>query len=271
MRVQVALFAVLSIGSLCESDALAACDTTVSALDLYAALSDAQRAFAELDIDAFLAADQRAHTGLPCVAEPMSRRLAAEFHRTSALAAAMQKDPDGARVAFSAAKTIEPDYAFPRETLPENSPARAAYDAAPIVTSTTTVPAPWSGSLSFDGRAGLDRPVGVPTIVQVMDADGRVTTTLLIAPDVVMPWYATSAPEASPRARTPLIVGTAAAGALTALAVVVGTSAGGAYADLDTPDAKLPALRQTANASAIAAGVAGAATLGLGVTLVVRW
>lgn len=174
--------------ALAGSPAHAACPAPTTAADVLTPLADAAAKFGAMEVDGFLSDTDQAFAALPCLSEKADRALAAEVHRMRGLRAMVDRDPDLARRAFAAARAIEPGYGFPVSVVPEDNLIRAEYSALNATTGALApVPEPGGGALSFDGRdTGNRRPTEFPTLVQYVDADGKVVTTAYLLPGAGM-------------------------------------------------------------------------------------
>lgn len=155
--------------------------------DLVYALEQAEAAWMHSDLPSLQAATDRVRSQLPCLDEPLVRTLAAQAHRDLGLRAFVERDLESAELSFAAARAILPDWRFPDAMVSAGNPLRDHYRARPAEGPVQTVPPPASGSLSFDGRVGLDRPTGRSTIVQLSDDSGAVLLTALVQPGEALP------------------------------------------------------------------------------------
>lgn len=261
----------LFVWAVSASAANAACDTPASVSDLGMALDEAMGSFGRLEIDAFKESVQVVEQRLPCLDEPISRSAAAAYHRVIGLAHFLDRDAPRARKSFASARTVEPDYVFPTDVIPEGNPIRADYAAVdPEVGPFETAVSPKNKSVRLNGMLSIRRPVPLPVIVQVLDGRGGVQSTTLVAGGTSLPVIdegALSSKPVSPRApssgpRKGLLVASAAglgvAGILYGGALV--TQAGFQKSD-DVGSLKG---RQATN-NALVIGSAGVAVASLGV------
>lgn len=273
---------------LLASLAHAACDRPASTADLEAALLDARRSLERLDTTAFVTATDRIDAIVPCLAEPMSRHLAAEVHRTKGIRAVTERSPDAPRY-FAAARTIEPAYKFPSTLIPEGNPVRTAYAAFDLKSGGyDPVPPPREGALTLDAGTKLYRPTDWPTLAQYMGADGAIAWTSYLVPGAPMPAYPVGSvapapapllvepaplpvPQVAPRrsARLPLALTAIGAGVLTGALYGLAGFHQARFMDPATPDPDLDRLRSTANSLVVVSAFTGAATVGFGVAAVV--
>jgi hypothetical protein len=252
-----------------------ACDFPSSNTDLLTALDAATTAFGALEIEAFQEAHSEAAQHVDCLAEPLSRSTAAQFHRVAGLAAFLERRSDDATASFAAARLIEPAYLFPVDLVPTGNPILQAYEARdPKASPTEPVAAPAVGSVTIDASSVLLRRAQHPTIVQQLDGRGAVVDTWLLGPGEPMPAMAPPPPAtpadatASTDPKRSLLrpVLRIAAGSTLALAgglTAAGAASRGAWSDA-TSVADADRARATTNALVLGAGVAGVAGLGLG-------
>lgn len=270
--------------------ARAACDAPADTTAITSAISDAEATFADLDIAAFKEATDRIRAVIPCLQDPVTRRVAAEVHRFLGIRAFGDRDP-AAPTYFAAARSIEPDYVFPPELIPEGNPLHQVYRSIDLTTGRSVpVSEPAGGYLQFDGRSGAERPAAWPTLFQRFDSSGAVVDTRYLHPGDPLPDYPVKRvrivvvdpgpepvepivpvrPPPSP-ARTPLLVGALSAAAATGVMYGMAGVAKGTFNDPSTPDADLDALRRRANTLSVASAVTGTVGLGLGVGVALTW
>ncbi|MBW2257462.1 MAG: hypothetical protein JRI25_23080, partial [Deltaproteobacteria bacterium] len=144
------------------------CPEGVPPAALDASLDEAEEALLDLDEEAFRD-DVNTFAGLllPCAAEVTSLAQAARIHRTMAARRFAVGDEHGALSAARAARHLDPEADF-GPLLPNDHDLSLAWNGAEPVR-TRRVPESRSGSTSFDGVNGRERPVGVPTVFQVLD------------------------------------------------------------------------------------------------------
>jgi hypothetical protein len=263
---------------------------SASAAELTETIEAAQRSLEHLEPDQFVQATDRLDGLLPCLAEPLSRHLAAEVHRTKGIRAVSERDPGASRF-FAAARALEPAYKLPSTLIPEGHPVRTEYAAFDLTTGGfEPLPPPAEGTLTLDASPKLYRPTSWPTIAQYLGADGSVRFTAYLEPDALVPEYplaGTVAPAPAPlplpapvpgpapvpvpprtSAKVPLGVAAVSGTALTGVLVGLAGVASARFADLDTPDEDLLALRSRANSLVAASAFTGAASLGFGIAFV---
>ena len=281
--------------------ALAECEEEATANTLQDAIGDAEAAFGDLDIPLFLEKTEAIQNDVvPCMAEPLTRSLAAELHRVEGLRAFGQREMFAIR-AFAAARSIEPKYRFPSTLVPEESPIYDDYTAMDVEAGRfEDVAPPADGEFRFDGSIGTQKPLSWPTLFQHTDANGAVIATaylrgkdplpeyeIRVAPEpeedvvvgVVAPVPAAPAPAPLPQpvvkvfgdAHPALVV---AAGATAVTAIGLYTAAGVSHqtwADPATPDGQTEVLRKRVNTLTVASGVFGGTSIGLGAVIAVTW
>lgn len=250
----------------------------------------------------FRAALARLDDQLRCLNEPPGSHTLASWYRLNGLRAFMDKDPEGAKGWFAAANALDPSVASAPK-LPAGHPAIALWaEAATLPLGQEEAPPPAEGALLWDGRAGLARPTGRPTLMQRTDESGAVVWTGLLRPADALPDYPVKAVAATPevpppaaevpaeRTRHPAVrvALLAGAGGLAAVAITGGVIARATHTAYnehfeqtinDPSDQQIAAfwaradqLRSTHNTWVGVAGAAGAAALSAATLgLVVRW
>jgi len=248
-----------------------ACDTPTTTGDVRKALDAAEGAFAGADLDGFSSARDTTRQAVTCLGEPLPSGLAAELHRMEGLAAFFAEEAERAPQAFASARRLEPDYRFPEEQVPPGNPLLDVYFTAdPFSPPAVSVPEPAEGSLRFDGKEALSRPMSGPTVMQLLDGSGSLAQTTYLWPGQPLPAYAQAdGVEAEPEPvkaslKRPLLIGAAgaavASGALFAANVAVHNAYDDAT-DLDTLDR----VRGLNNGLSVGSGVTLALGVGLGV------
>lgn len=153
-------------------------------------LLSAERAFADLDPEGFVAGLEAASLDLPCLNSVLTPEVAAHFHRLAGLHKFTSGERAEAAAYLSASRRIDPDGAFPQDMLPASHPVLDLYEQPEVDASLErTVPKPRSGSVYFDGERGRHRPATVPTIFQLTDESGTVASTTLLTPERSLPLY----------------------------------------------------------------------------------
>lgn len=256
---------------------------------VYEAIELAQMSFGAGDDGTFLDAAQYAQLVLPCLQEPLTRRMAADWHRLMGLVALVSQDEPGAQRAFAAARTIEPNYRLPPSLNRESLSVDAAYQALPIEAVATEEIL--SGGIQLDGRPARERPIELPTLAQVFRDDGSVQQTAWVRPGEPLPDYAIALPTAGiaaiqieplaaeplptgPRPKhisRPLLGGAGGAIVTSGLLFAAASVSHERFADPATPYADLNGLEKRTNSLTTASAVAGVVGLGLGVGVVATW
>jgi hypothetical protein len=263
----------LALAAVAPRVARAECPTATTTADLVAAIEQSTQAYAAVDTEAFRSASDRVVATVPCVRDGIARHLAAELHRHVGVVAFVAKDRDRATRAFSAARGIEETWRFPEFVVPTGHPIATMYEETAPPTAWEDVPAPAEGVVTIDGVESTTRPVGVPTVVQIYDANGSITTTAYVWPEDPWPAYAVGGGEAvsaggemgeNRRSARPWWIGTGIAALTTGALYGASLAVHGQYENEDTPQQDLDRLRATNNALVVASGVGLGATIGLG-------
>ncbi len=271
-----------------------ACDDASTSSDLSRQVEAAETAYAELDIDGLVAATDTLLAALPCVSEPLSRSASANVHRVVGLRAFVDQEGEDAKLAFAAARSIQPDYRFPDTLIPPGNPILADYDAIPLSIASSE-PAPAladDGSWRFDGRDGQERARTWPTVAQAIDTRGAVRGSVYLWPANALEAFDTSVedeviaavppplPDLAPVApgegggvHKGLLAGAGGMAILTGVTYALASSAASEYRDVSTPYDDLDGLRRQANTMTVGWAASAAVTAGLGASafLVARW
>ncbi len=158
----------------------------------------AEDAYQNLDLDGFLSADEALRSDLVCLGEPMTKVVAARIHRVEGLRGHLDNDRRAASQSFAAARSLEPEFSFPEDMIPEGSPELDLYTAIDLsLGSMQKVDPMIDGYVLFDGKVGAERPTDWATVVQVINEDGEINVTTYLRPGQPMPSYY---PEATERA-----------------------------------------------------------------------
>jgi len=163
-------------------------------------LSLAIDAFAKRDVDGartpdkegFTAAQTSAATHLDCLSEALTAPDAAAYHRLKAIGADLLDKPDEMAPSFRAAVEADKTYIFPMTIAGRGSTLRNGYTVAvgvPVAERVELVLPP-EHSAVVDGKANDTRPDGLPTILQLLGADGAVTETVYVSPGADLPEWA---------------------------------------------------------------------------------
>jgi hypothetical protein len=250
--------------------ALAAPVCPASITEFTAAVDDAERSFVEMNAAAVNNSLDDAIAELSCTQSVVPPALAARLHRAMALRAFITGDEAGARRALYAAKVLDPAGDFSDTVVPPDHPLRALLPGA-ILGTPASVPAaaPASGTVYFDGRAGLARPSDRPAVFQLVDPRGDVRQGTWLSAEAPLPTYAVVTTAVRKRTSLPLAI--AGGAALLAGGVTYGI-AGATHArfeDLSTPRAELEGLSKQTNTLVFTSAALGALGLAGGVTAVI--
>lgn len=279
------LIVALALAVIPASPARAADPCASTSRDLLTAEESALAAYAALDLPGFVEATGRVKATLDCLIEPVTRDLVAEAHRTIGLEAFISGDKERAKLAFAAARSLEPDWRFPESLFPPGHPVRAIYDAVPLDRASWAPLPPTSAVVRLDGRVADARPTAWPTLIQIFDAKGAVLESAYLWPTDPLPALPPALPPPPPLASqmsTPIptvapeperhgprwgwlgVAAVGAGGAAASYGVALATAE--RYRDEGTNPAERELLRERANALTIASGAAGLVAVG-GVTL----
>jgi len=214
--------------------------------------------------------------------------MAAEWHRLMGLKGVAAQNDKMATLAFAAARNIEPLYKLPGSMQPEGLGVAEKYGSFDVDTGEFEIIEP--GEIQFDGRPGTKRPLSWPSIVQVFDENGSVTSTTFLTPSQPVPDYPKQAkmgggeptelpvtPEplpverGKPEPKMPVLAATGGAAVLATTFFVMASASHGKWADTSTPYSDLEALENKTNMLTTLSLVSGVATVGLGVTVVATW
>ncbi|MCB9686612.1 MAG: hypothetical protein H6738_08055 [Alphaproteobacteria bacterium] len=252
---------------------------------LQADLTSAEQAFADLDIDGFLALSDRVRTEVPCMGEVVPPKVAASLHRVEGLRRFGERDIDDVR-SFTAARASDPDHVLPPEIAPPGSQLLADYGAMDIdAGEPVPLAEPIDAVLWIDGVSALERNSARPALAQLVGSDGVVRWTTYAERDADLPAYeAIPLPEPvlppppepitvvvhrSPR--VPLAVATGATALAAGITYGIGAASKATWNDPETPDGQLAGLKARTNTMAVASTASGVAALGLGAVLVITW
>jgi len=255
----------------------AACDEAAQNIDLGSNVEIAQLAWTTMDIDFFLDATDQLRIGIDCTQEELSPHAAASVLRSLALRQVMDKQPEQAAETFASARLVEPYYRFPTSMIPAANPVNDWYTVLDKEdTEFTEVPPPAAARMQMNGKLSLQRP-DWPVVVQIINDEGDVRSTVLLAPGEPMPEY-----EPAPKGaalnynydakvvplHVPLNVGAGAMGAVAVGLLAVGISNKAKLYGPDTTFEELDGLRTQANTFSGLGTGAGAVAIGLATTAV---
>lgn len=159
-------------------------------MDHFAAkIAAAEQAYATFEVGTFSSSMDEAALILPCLATTVPTGVAAHYLRMLGLQYFTEHDTVKADAVFGAARSLDSIYQFPDTLIPVGHPVRAHYAALDLASvQGAPIGAPRTGSVIFNGSASTQRP-GWPAIVQVVDANMRVTATALVFPTDALPAY----------------------------------------------------------------------------------
>ena len=272
-------------GTLIPAIAYGACPTPATAVNIIEASENAAQAYQDADLNRFFETTSKLEELIPCLAEPLPRNVTAGVHRMMGLRAFIDRKGEKAEAAFGAARVIESAYRFPETMVPPGHPIMTAYESLDVTDPPSKpVASAEGGYFHFDGRPGNERPVTLPTVTQLFNADGGVELSAYLWPADGMFDYIEGSPAAVSGQDTaidytkkgpnlPLAI--SAGGAGLAAGVLYGL-ASGKNAKFNSPGTAYEdgaSLRASANTFALASGGAGVVAVGLGVGAVVagRW
>lgn len=176
-------------------DAIAAdvCYHSIYTDELGEMLDKAEAEYPKWEAGQFVDLSLQVQKAIPCLDEKISPDLAARVHRVMGLRARIvDTDIDKARMAFAASRTLDPKYQFPTDFIAAGDPEHGDFSAIPLALDITThAPRPQEGSLRFDGKQSLDRPVTFATIFQRLDGKGKIVESKYLWPGETLPAYFT--------------------------------------------------------------------------------
>jgi hypothetical protein len=245
--------------------------------DFEAAARTGEQAFANLDLPALTRAREEALATIPCVAEPIPPKVAADFHRMMAMAAFTSGDEALVLAEFHAARRLDPGYSIPPEVAPSGHPLVRLYERAATNSGAEqeleAVIPPLNGIVVVDGTAHGLRPRGLSAVVQVYGEDSALTLTEYLLPGDPTPKYGPVPLELEQQKKRRR--GLLAATGTTALVggVLYGMAVSGEQQFLD-PNTEITNLEQAQainNAYFWGSVGVGAVTVGLGAFTVITW
>ena len=170
------------------SMAHAACTFNASLDLLESNIQAAQTAYVGLDVGEFQRAMTEVDYLLPCLTEPVSPQLAAELHRIRAIGQYVDGKREAVAASLSAARSLEPDYSFSTDVLPEGFELRLMYEATVPSTEGSRLPRPGRDTtLYIDGSAARLRPDRA-ALLQIAGASG-VSDSHYLLPAEPLPDY----------------------------------------------------------------------------------
>ena len=177
--------------------AFADCTAAVSSGELEDTLAHADGQFIDFDEDGFKATVvELAGFQLPCLGEVLPPEISAHYHRVIGIHRFILGDEVGSALAFQAAKQVAPEYDFDDALFAADHPVRVAYDDYEVDNKLRKTDVPVDGTLSFDGAIGEGRPQHLPTVIQMVDANGLPTWSAYVGANSPLPEF-----RARPRRR----------------------------------------------------------------------
>lgn len=188
-----------------DSGAVDPCTVPVPATVLTADIDRAESSYAQLQGEGFVGMLEDAALDLQCLDVVVPPGLAGRFHRLLALRLYGEGRSSDARSAFVAARAASPGLDLPTSLVPAGHELHDLFDAAPVSSDASPIPAPLDGFVAVDGLPASTRPADAPAVVQVVDGAGRVLVTRYLLAEEPLPVYASAppAPDEPPPALSP--------------------------------------------------------------------
>lgn len=186
----------IGLGCLLSGPALAgACGVDGITVALEAAFA----AYADADLDAFVANRDAARRTLTCMDELLPGETAAQLHQLEALDAYLPpRTLDRSVQSFHAARMAWSAFAPSEALAPQGNLLREQWTLAQErVDDLVPLYPPRDHRLYLDGRSGTVRAVNRPVIAQLVDGDGQIVETLYLPPTALSPTW--SLPETEPQ------------------------------------------------------------------------
>lgn len=178
---------------------------------LQGSLAAADKAYDNLDTDAFYRTLSYLDRQLPCLLSPIGGEVAAELHLMSGVAAHADGAPNLAEGHFRGAHRAAPEVQFSK-SVPNNHEVREVHRVAVKTTGPSKkARRPRRGALYVDGHPGRTIFPQHAFVVQLVDAEGDALMTQLVKPGERLPRY-----DLRPRDRNRLFL---AAGGLAAMGI----------------------------------------------------
>lgn len=176
----------------------APCEAPSSRAAVGLALSDAQAAFAEMDIDRFNAGFERTAGMLPCLADPLQPGDVARVHALHAMAALRDMNDEAGVNAWRAVLAADPTYLLDEGLAPPGHPLRVQFDVARSLVgdSTRALADPSPDAWWVDGGPRVEAPTDRPFFVQRVTPARRAAWTAWIAGGAAWPEWLPPQPEA---------------------------------------------------------------------------
>lgn len=184
---------------------LAAPTCPATPAELTAAVDDAEKAFASMDVTGLRSGVDDAVLEVACLSSVLPPVTAARLHRGVALRAFVTGDETGARRALLAARVLDPTGEYPTSVIPADHPLRKLDPGVPAVApATISVTPPPAGLVYFDGHNRFDRPSDRPTAYQLIGSRGDSLAGAYLLPEDPMPAYPVSAVVATTTTTAPV-------------------------------------------------------------------
>jgi hypothetical protein len=246
------------------------CEEPTSAQQLQHLLEQAEHAFIELYIETFLARTDEVRARLPCLGEVPPAALVARIHRNEGLRMFGERDVNSVR-AFAAARALDPDFRFPADMVPPDSPIQSDWEAMDLAAGwSVLLPEPAQGTVFVDGSATRVLPRAWPALVQLVGDSHSPQLTVYLYSDQSAPDYP-ARERARMSTRVPLLITTSAT------AITAAAAYGGAWRtrslwnDPETDETRLSTLRSRTNVLTSTSVVVGLLSVASGTLLVVTW
>lgn len=136
-----------------------------------------ERAFDDVDDQAFAAAAAELEAAAACVRSPLDRRTLLAWHRARALHAFWDREMVASSRSWAAVKRLDPAYTPPAEWIPEGTPLRSTWEDAPTADDRAVLERVPAGGWLVDGRRTDAVPTARGFVLQGFDASGSVVHT----------------------------------------------------------------------------------------------
>lgn len=179
-----------------------ACPEPVAVGTLLEQSDNAERAYAELDVTAFVTSLRAVAAGLPCITGAIATPQAAAIHRLEGLRLYTVGAEISALRSFQQAQALDPLFVPPETILRPESALARLWERAQTATPSPWIatPAPRNVELVVDGMGGRMRPASLPSIVQVSTPSGEVLWTRYVPAGAGLPDLTSLGREAAARA-----------------------------------------------------------------------
>jgi len=160
-------------------NAEASCERSVGEDELKTIIDSLELSFIKRDIESLQNTLEKSSQVIECLDTVISPELAARYHLFSGMSHWIQGQEEQAILAFSAAKTINPDQGIASTLFSEDHQIHTVYREAESLPSSKEK-GKQAKNTYFDGRKGITRPQEVPTIYQVTRGNTVVLSSVLI-------------------------------------------------------------------------------------------